>query len=115
LNTYAVATGDIRPDHLILYGEVWSILDQLPDGLDCHEVCAAIAERLPQLQHKRGYFLQKGIQHSWLEIPQDNIIIDAYPWAGAMPHIVTTQGWFNPWRRLFIEEGLPKPSKNGTH
>src|SRR4051812_25939408 len=112
MKTYAVESGDITPQHLMLFDRVWEILLELPEGLDCHQVCKAIVERIPELQHKRGSFYKRGICHSWLTIPDQETIIDAYPWASALPLIVTTVGLFNPWRQLYIEHSETNHSES---
>jgi hypothetical protein len=75
--------------------------------LTCHEVCDRLAIH-PQLhkkvKHIRGWFVKKGIEHSWLTMKDNEfVILDAYPWAtGSGPIVLTTEGWMNPWRGLYI-------------
>ena len=94
---------DIDEEHLSLYRAAKTLVEQMEDGLTCHDVCARLAEALG-VRHVRGWFAARGIQHSWIRL-DDDTILDPYPWAcGSGPILVTTRYLFNPWRRLYIED-----------
>jgi hypothetical protein len=106
MTPHSVLLGDVRPGHVETLKAVRQVVRSLPDGLDCHQVCAAVASALPPgtVGHVRGHFSNKGYPHSWLVIPGAAVIIDAYPWAGHEPFLVCTAG-LSPWRFLYV----PRP------
>jgi hypothetical protein len=106
MKTYAVLHGHITAAHAALLNEVRSLVLSLPDGLDCHGVCRAVARSVPALTHVAGHFHHKGYQHSWLEIPEEFILIDAYPWAGHGPFLVTVVP-LSPWRFVYVPGPVP--------
>jgi hypothetical protein len=100
----AVQSGDITLRQLIVFEEVIKAIQEMPDGLTCHEVCARVAALFPDLEHRRGWFNRRGIHHSWLVFKGTKVIMDAYPWASASgPLLISTEGDLNPWRNLYIE------------
>jgi hypothetical protein len=105
----AVANGDITENQLSVFRSVLLQITQ-NRGLDgipsCHELCAFLANTYRMLEHRSGYFAQHGVEHSWLRFKgMPEVVIDAYPVAGAVPFIVTTEGSLNPWRKLYIDLG----------
>lgn len=102
---HCVQSGDVTAADLDLLDHVREILRSLRDGLDCHQVCAAIALEIPSLHPVRGGFTLRGWQHSWLVVEGRDLIIDPYPWCcGSGPILVYTGGTLNPWRNLYIPE-----------
>jgi hypothetical protein len=103
MTPYCVTAGDITQEDLDLWERVVDIVNVLPDGLDCHQVCAEIVQKVPDLEVVRGHFFHA--QHSWLRVKnRPKILIDAYPWAtGTGPFMVTIEGLMNPWRRAYEE------------
>lgn len=100
----AVEMKDITVGQMKIFGKILNEVDGLPNGLDCHDVCAALKEKFPELKHVRGAFLRKGYPHSWLTFPGTLTIIDPYPWAGANPILLTLEGILNPWRQIYLNE-----------
>lgn len=99
----AIEIGDITTNHMELYDKVVRRVKELPDGLTCHQVSHQLAIEIPLLRLVRGYFLHRGLRHSWLTIPNTEVIIDPYPWASAVPIIITTASALNPWKKLYVE------------
>lgn len=103
---YCVKTGDILPYHDNVYVRVCMYLRSISfeSGIPtCHEVCAELAKRIPELVHYKGYFAEVN-DHSWLVFKDDeNTLIDAYPIAVASgPILLTLEGTIaNPWYRLY--------------
>lgn len=105
MTPFVVQTGDITAEDRALLKHVRSIVRSLRDDLDCHQVCKAIVMEIPALKVVRGNFVRKGWTHSWLVIPDRDIIIDPYPWCcGSGPILIYTGGTINPWRDLYIPE-----------
>lgn len=102
-----IQLGHITPAHQEILHQVTQIVQRLPDGLTCHDVCHEVAQKLPALDHKRGYFGSIAAEHSWLEIPNTQVIIDPYPWASNGPAMIYTGGASNPWRALYRHERVP--------
>lgn len=95
---------DITQDQIKVFYELRHILIGIT-ATDCHTVCAELSKKFPELQHYTGKFYD-GWDHSWLVFRNDpDVIIDAYPWACAVPFIVTTQA-MSPWR--FLYRGIPR-------
>jgi hypothetical protein len=64
---YCLTEGLVGPHETSLLGLVRAAVICLPDGLDCHQVCARVVECFcGQLRHVRGRF--SGWDHSWLEV-----------------------------------------------
>jgi len=98
----ALQLNDINEKHLEIFQEVCTIVEQLQDGLSCHQVCGIIIQRLyyRKIEWLKGTFA--GADHSWLRIENTEVIIDPYPWAtGSGPIILTTCGILNPWRKIY--------------
>jgi hypothetical protein len=105
MTPHAILVRDITPDDRRLLAEVRLIVDALPDGLSCHDVCREIEGRCPDLMAVRGYFGRVGAEHSWLVFrDKPKLLLDPYPWAcGSGPILVTLEGTLNPWRDLYVE------------
>lgn len=99
---HAVHAGDIPAEMLRRLIHCRHLLKELPAGLDCHQVCEALAPQL-DATHVRGRFHERGWPHSWLFYPNHNCILDPYPWAASGPILVTLNG-MSPWQNLYIEE-----------
>jgi hypothetical protein len=113
---WAVQCGDITKDHeRLLLTIKLTLLNVNDPEITCHEVCEFLVKKLKcngfNIQHKKGYFSQIGWQHSWLELPDDEVIIDVYPWCASGPFMVTTKGLLNPWKHLYIEAEIDIPQK----
>lgn len=107
MRTHAIEIGDITAEDQSLFYQVCGIVNSLPDGLNCHEVCEEICLRLPRLELRTGFFCKCGVEHSWLGIIDSrNVIIDPYPVAGSGPFMITTEGLLNPWRNIYIEYNI---------
>lgn len=98
MTPYAIAVGDIKPRHIALLEQVKSVVESLADGLTCHEVCAEVVWQLSGLVWMEGKFA--GFDHSWLEVSNERVIIDAYPWASHTPFLVVNQTG-SPWAVLY--------------
>lgn len=85
--------------HLMILQSVKQVVERLPDGIDCHTVCHEIENRLCDVRHVRGEF--NGYDHSWLEIRDTRLIIDAYPWACASGPILLDCQTGSPWTLLY--------------
>ena len=113
---YVASRGGIDPADIEMFERIALVVRELPDvifdprerGWDgcknqfsCHLICRALAAHF-DVSVRDGYFL-KGYEHSWL-VPTSGSgsIIDAYPVAGAVPFIVSTQG-FSPWPELYVQ------------
>lgn len=85
--------------HVTLFKKVVVAVENLEDGLTCHEVCERIASEIPGLKAVRGKF--NYYDHSWLVIEDSRAIIDAYPWAcGSGPILIDCQTG-SPWATLY--------------
>lgn len=73
----------------------------LPDGLTCHAVCEEVANKVGGLVWMRGKF--NGWDHSWLEVDEERVVIDAYPWASSGPFMILTVTG-SPWATLYQGE-----------
>jgi hypothetical protein len=51
---FAIAQRLITPHHLALFREVMTAVNDLPNGLTCHEVCEQVAKVVPGLDWVRG-------------------------------------------------------------
>lgn len=98
MTPHAIETGDIHGKHLEALVAARTALAEMPDGLDCHEVCARLAALL-KVSHARGKF--NGYEHSWLALP-GGVILDPYPWASASGPLLIV-GWAMMWRDLYVE------------
>jgi hypothetical protein len=105
---YAIQQNDITPDHQETYYQVLVALSQVPDDWDCHQVCEMIATLIPGLIHERGYFVSKGMSHSWLRFPDQPVIFDVYPWATNVPFLVYVGG-MSPWKKLYVPVNPSQP------
>jgi hypothetical protein len=106
MKTYAEEVQDILPVHQDVFKSICRVVEKLPSGLDCHQVCEALTHlsfRSMYLSQERGYFGYPGAEHSWLFfVNNPNVIIDPYPWASAgSPLLLTLEGVLNPWRFLY--------------
>jgi hypothetical protein len=106
MTPYAVERGHITGAHIAMLASVRAAVRTLPGGPDCHAVCRAVARSIPSLTHVAGHFHNRGFQHSWLEIPDDLILIDAYPWGGHEPFLVTVAP-LSPWRFVYVPGAIP--------
>ena len=98
---YAITSGNITQFHTEIFKRVVSEVENLEDGLDCHEVCRLLAAIIKGIRVVHGKF--NHYDHSWLEIENSRIIIDAYPWAcGSGPFIIDCQTG-SPWTVLYRE------------
>jgi hypothetical protein len=102
MTPYAVEHGHLNARHADILKAVRALVASLPDGLDCHQVCRAAAAIVP-LTHVRGHFHGKGWPHSWLEVPGEDVVIDAYPWAGSEPFMVSTAA-MSPWQFVYVAD-----------
>lgn len=110
MTPFALEQGYIATHHVAMLAEARRIVEQLPDGLSCHDVCAHLVGSLNGVRHARGRF--NGWDHSWLVIVGTQVVIDAYPWAcGSGPILVDTQDG-SPWAALYAEQmrQYPEPS-----
>lgn len=100
--SYAVKVGNLTTEHFELFEEVQGVVGQLPNNIDftCHQVCEIVAKEVPGLVWVKGKF--HGFEHSWLEVRGDRIVIDAYPWGGAIPFMVVAHSG-SPWAFLYQE------------
>jgi hypothetical protein len=102
---------DMTEQDLALLEKVRQFVGSLPEGpepngLTCHQVCAAVCRQFPgQFVHWKGKF-HHGWDHSWL-VPTHNkfLIMDPYPWACASGPILVTLDGFTPWQLLY--DGVP--------
>lgn len=101
MTPHAVVIGDLGPRHFTIFNRVVAVVNSLPDGLTCHEVCEAVAGVIPQVWWVKGRFA--GWDHSWLEVKRERVIIDAYPWASHAPFMVVSQTG-TPWAVLYRGE-----------
>jgi hypothetical protein len=95
---FCVQQGYIDRRCLSLLERVRSAVLELPDGLSCHAVCAALA--CSELLHCRGKFA--GYDHSWLEVAGSRVIIDPYPWACASGPLLLDVQTGSPWAALYV-------------
>jgi hypothetical protein len=104
---HAVAMNDISYEDLASYRRVCALFALLPDDarMTCHAFARLAAPLAPGFSVVDGRFGPYTHTHSWLQ--KDRVIIDAYPWASATPHIIAIGG-LSPWRPLFIKEALPE-------
>ena len=83
----AIKLGDITDRQIRTFMRVMDHFKRLPDGLSCHETCAAIAQDMVGLIHYKGTF--NGADHSWLVFADNpEVLIDAYP--------LELRQWANP-------------------
>jgi hypothetical protein len=102
MTPYCVQQGFITPAQLTLFHRVVDALHELPSGLDCHEVCHRIAQKIDGLVHVKGRF--NHWDHSWFVISGTTVVIDVYPWAcGTGPFMVDCRT-SSPWATLYKEE-----------
>lgn len=102
---HAVITKAIEGRHYDLFQLVMRVLEDVDPEATCHDVCAEAARRSARLTHCRGYFVRKGVEHSWLEVLGEEVLIDAYPVGGASgPSMVCTEGILNPWNGLYVAQ-----------
>jgi hypothetical protein len=96
---YCRKVSDITNRQMAVFRKVQAIVDWLPEGLTCHEVCAEVVKRVPQLIHYRGKF--NGYDHSWLVFTDSCTLIDPYPWATASGPVILTTAWLSPYKLLY--------------
>ncbi len=99
-----VTNGDVTAAHLHYLEVARRLVVGMRDFLSCHEVCAALALKFPEVwEHHRGKF--NGVwDHSWLVFRESpGVILDPYPWACASgPLLIVADGYYlNPWRKLY--------------
>jgi hypothetical protein len=99
---HCLTEGLVGPHELSLLALVRAAVDGLPDGLDCHQVCARVVESARgRLRHVRGRF--HGWDHSWLEVTGTRCVIDPYPWACAGGPLLVDCRTGSPWATLCRE------------
>ncbi len=107
---FAVAMNDISFEDLASFRRVCALFAQLPDDarMTCHAFARLAAPLTPGFRVVDGRFGLYAHTHSWLQ--KDRVIIDAYPWASATPHIIGIGG-LSPWRHLYTRESLPEAAE----
>lgn len=97
-----------------MFRQISRVVRELPDHLfdpenrgrmkcvndySCHLVCRGIEAHFKGVRVEDGYF-HRYHQHSWLVSKSGRSIIDAYPVAGAVPFIVSSER-ASPWSELY--------------
>lgn len=98
---HAIKIKHITQHHLMWFEIVKEMIINLPDGLDCHQVCVEIAEKYWLVfEAIRGHF--NNFDHSWLRYRQypANVILDPYPWGGGAPLLIVD---CLPWHGIYVE------------
>lgn len=82
-------------------------LEELPDGLSCHDVVGLFHAKYPNFGRPvRGYWFNRGYEHSWIEFDDDQVVLDLYPWAQCRPLLMTVG--YGTLRLLYVEEDQPR-------
>lgn len=110
----------IPGEDLLLFQRIERAVQEMPDidlGKDkegmpilvsCHMVARAIARIFPEVACEDGYFIKRGVRHSWLVIKRNpELLIDPYPVALVGGPIMVDRGFFMvPWGSLYIAARL---------
>jgi hypothetical protein len=109
MRLYCEREGFIPKRKIALFREMTTAIEALPEldeaeTVSCHVLTRILARMFPGVAVVDGHFQGRGSHHSWLDMGE-GVIADVYPIGGIVPFLVDTNGYLNPWNRMYIEDG----------
>lgn len=108
MRLYCEREGFIPQRKVALFREMAAAIEALPEmedteAVSCHVLTRVLAGMFPGVAVVDGHFQSRGSHHSWLDMG-DGVVADVYPIGGIVPFLVDTNGYLNPWNRMYIED-----------
>lgn len=108
MRLYCEREGFIPQRKVALFRNMTAAIEALPEledaeAVSCHVLTRILAGMFPGVVVVDGHFQSRGSHHSWLDMGE-GVVADVYPIGGVVPFLVDTNGYLNPWNRMYIED-----------